>query len=210
MRQFIYFKKDGTASKPVGLSTLMTAAGVRVITGTGPFVLTQDGEPVSGEVTRGKVLDSLRRRLSLGDIGPAYRIRNGKGNIVFRCREIGGSVDVIDTSGNDKADMFWSAVVLRFKDFHPRFAGAYVCKPSSQHRFGNAVDIFFDSLAHQDDVATWAVAHADELHAEHVISRDRIWTRGVGWHSYSGDYHAHLHVDFDPNFSSSLPCGVRN
>ena len=98
---------------------------------------------------------------------------------------------------------------LSYSEYYLRYAGAYVCKPKSQHRFGNAIDAFFDSLDHQDRVCSRAVELADELELQHVISRQRIWTKGVGWHPYDGDFHWHGHFDFAPNFATSLPCGVR-
>lgn len=207
-RQFIFYRKDGTPSKPASLATLFVAARMRIVVGAGPFTLTQDGDPLATDVSRARVLDRLERVLRNGDIGPQYRVRNTDG-VVFRCREVKVAIEPADTSGNDKVDAFAGAVYTLFGDFKPRYAGAYVCKPSSQHRFGNAIDFFFDSLVHQDEAAKWAVAHADEYSIEHVISRDRIWTRGVGWHEYGGDYHYHIHVDFNPNFSTALPCGVR-
>ena len=207
-RQFIFYRKDGSPSKPVSLATVMAAAKVRIVSGAGPYVLTQDGQNLTGGIDRASVLRRLERRLAVGKVGPQYRVRANHQS-VFRCREVVPAIDIIDTNGNDKADVFWSEVVALFDSFDPRFAGAYVCKLSSQHRFGNGVDVFFNSLAQQDMVADWAVAEADRLHLQHVISRNRIWTRGVGWHAYTGDYHYHIHVDFEPNFSTGLPCGVR-
>jgi hypothetical protein len=207
-RQYIFFRKDGTPSRPVSLASLMVAARGRVLQGYGPFTMTQDGDIVATGMTRQKTLDRLERRLVNGEVGPQYRVRNGAG-MVFRCREVVPAIPPLDCNGNDKADLVYSAVLYLFDSYKPRYAGAYVCKLSSQHRFGNAIDFFFDSLVDQDKVADYFVAHADEYSIEHVISRDRIWTRGVGWHAYTGDYHYHIHIDFDPNFTTSLPCGVR-
>lgn len=212
-RQYVWKKKDGTFTRPYELDATMAAAGVKLVTGDGPFTVVRDGETVGRPSTRVVTLRRLRRLLDLGQPGPTYRVRSDAGEIVFVTREVKAAVDVVNTSGNDKADVFWSTVVAEFREYDPRFAGAYVCKSisgsstPSQHSYGNAVDIFFDTLAHQEKVAEWAVAHADELHLQHVISGNRIWTRGVGWRAYGGDFHAHLHVDFDPSFSGA--CGVK-
>ena len=114
---------------------------------------------------------------------------------------------------NDKADRLWNWINAEYKRFDPRFAGAYVCKSIatsgtlSQHSYGNALDVFFDSLSHQDEVAHAVVANRQLLSPFHIISKDRIWTKDVGWHDYVGEYHRHLHVDFDPQFTG--PCGVK-
>jgi hypothetical protein len=212
-REFIYEKVDGSISRPVTLETVMRVAGKRITSGDGPFTLTQDGDPVVSDVARMVALKKLRHRLTVGDIGPVYRVRNDRSRVVFKVRETKPAIDIVDTNGNDKADLFWSTIKAEFGGYSPRFAGAYVCKQVSgsstlsQHSYGNAVDIFFNTLAHQEAVANWVVAHADELSIEHAISGDRIWTRGIGWHYYAGDKHYHLHVDFTPSYSG--PCGVR-
>ena len=213
-REFIYSKLDGSASKPATLTTVMGVAGKRLISGNGPFTLTKDGDSVVSDAARMVTLRKLRRRLSTGGVGPTYRVRDHKDDVIFRVRETEPAIRVINTNGNDKADVYWSTIIATFPQYHPRFAGAYVCKSilgsggnPSQHSYGNAVDIFFDSFAHQEDATDWVVAHADELHIEHAISGRRIWTRGQGWSYYGGEYHSHLHVDFNPSFSGS--CGVR-
>jgi hypothetical protein len=211
-RKFAYKRKDGTFSRSVSLQRLMSRAALQVQRGTGRFTLTQDGEPIRTNLTRAGALGALRRRLAQGDVGPTYRLRNGAGDVVFVAREV-AALKIIDTSGNKAADLYWSTIVAKFPQYNPRFAGAYVCKTvagtstMSQHSYGNAVDIFFDTFAHQEAVADWVVAHADKLNVAHAISGDRIWTRGAGWHAYTGEYHSHLHVDFEPQFSG--PCGVR-
>ena len=209
-RQFVYFKKDGIPSDPVGLPVLMTTAKDRIKPGSGPLGLTQDGELV-GRGDRKEVLGRLDRRLTNGDVGPTYRIRNAKGVVVFRCREVIPAIDVIDTNGNDKVDAVWSAVVAEFHG--ETFLGAYVCKHisgtslMSQHSYANALDIGGPSMAFLNEVADWLFARRDEFSIETIIVGDRIWTRSGGWHAYTGDYHYHVHVDFTPHFSGA--CGPR-
>lgn len=213
-REFIYERLDGESSDPVGLRVLLDRADQRVDAGHGRFTLTKDGETLVKDKKGHEVLDALGRALRGGKVGPTYRLRDGEGAVVFKCREVVPSPDVIDTNGNDKADRAWTEIVARFPQFHPRFAGAYVCKLianstlRSQHSYGNAVDIFFDSLEAQRVVFRFFVEHAEEFDIQHAISEDNIFTFGSGVGHYSGERHLHLHVDFRPSFSGG--CGVRN
>jgi len=210
-KRFVYFRRDDTPSQPVTLLKTMLAAGRALDSGAGPFTLTQDGDVVrSGGWTRVETLERLRGRLWRGDVGPVYRVRDQAADIVFRVREVVPAVKVIDINGNDKADFYWSALKAEFPD--AQFAGAYVCKNIigngiSQHSFGNADDVGAKTMAELERIADWSVAHADEFDLEHVIVNRRIWTRGQGWHAYTGETHYHVHVDFYPAYSGS--CGVR-
>jgi len=210
-KRFVYIRRDDTPSQPVTLLATMNAAGRALEPGTGPFVLTQDGDVVKEELTRVETLERLRGRLYRGDVGPVYRIRDRGGNPVFRVREVIPAAKQLDTNGNAKADAYWSAVKAEFPDIS--FLGAYVCKNIigngiSQHSFGNAVDLGAPSMAALERIAGWDVDHAAELDLEHVIVNQRIWTRGYGWHPYTGETHYHVHVDFTPSLSGS--CGARN
>jgi hypothetical protein len=214
MRKYLYRKGDNWSGN-LGLTKLMAVAALKVVKGKGPFVITQDGEPISTGLIRSICLIKLRGFVKNRPLGPVFRVRKGNGDVVFACRAV--KVDFVDdsdtTSGNEHADIYWNVIRDTFRGFAPRFAGAYVCKnvagtsTPSQHSYGNAVDIFFDTLDHQEVVADWVVAHAQELNAEHAISGSHIWTRGVGWRDYGGDFHSHLHVDFSPQYSGA--CGVR-
>lgn len=210
-KEFIYYKPSGEPTEPVCVEDVLAAARSRVKVGDGPFVLTQDGEPFRPE-DRKAVLERLERRLRNGKPGPTYRIRDLEGDVVFKAREV-VAPPVIDTNGNDKADKFWTWVVTEFKDYHPRFAGAYVCKhiagssSMSQHSYGNAVDVFFDTMAHQVRVYEAIKAGKAPVPIGHAISGKLIWSPASGQHAYGGDTHYHLHVDFVPDYSG--PCGVR-
>jgi hypothetical protein len=214
MRKYLYRKGDGWSGN-LGLTKLMAVAGMKIVAGKGPFVITQDGDPIGVGLNRLDCLARLRSVVKNKPLGPVFRVRKANGDVVFACRAV--KVDYVDdsdtTSGNERADIYWNVIRDTFRGFAPRFAGAYVCKTVvgtstlSQHSYGNADDVFFDTLAHQEQVADWVVAHQDLLHPFHVISARRIWTKGVGWRYYTGDFHSHLHVDFDPQYSG--PCGVR-
>jgi hypothetical protein len=211
-RKFVHRRPDGQWSKPVGLLRHMAVAAERVVTGEGPFVVTQDGDAISGELIRRKVLDRYKKAISSREIGPVFRIR-GEKKVEFTGRAVVAVSSVDSTSGNSKCDVYWNWIRANFSEYSPRYAGAYVCKniagssQLSQHSYGNAVDVFFDTFAHQDRVARAVVENAGELRVYHVISGQSIWTRGVGWTGYRGVYHSHLHVDFDPQQSGS--CGVK-
>lgn len=214
MKKYLFKKGDGW-SRSLSLAALMVVARLKLVRGRGPFTITQDGESIAEGLNRTEALVRLLSALKNKPLGPVFRVRRGDGEIVFTARKV--KVDFVDdadtTSGNARADTYWNVISRVFRGFAPRFAGAYVCKYTagtstlSQHSYGNAVDIFFDTLAHQDEVADYVVRNADILNPYHVISRDRIWTKGVGWHAYDGEFHSHLHVDFDPQYSG--PCGVK-
>jgi len=214
MRKYLYRKGDNWSGN-LGLTKLMAVAGTKIVAGKGPFVITQDGEPIATALSRAVCLLKLKGFVKNRPLGPVFRVRKRNGDIVFACRAV--KVDYVDdadtTSGNRNADVYWNIIRDTFRGFAPRFAGAYVCKyvagssTLSQHSYGNAVDIFFDTLDHQAVVADWVVAHPDIVHPFHVITGSHIWTKGEGWHAYTGEFHSHLHVDFDPQYSG--PCGVQ-
>jgi hypothetical protein len=207
-REYVYRQPDGDWTKMVDLATLLSAAGKRVEPGFKPYVVTLDGDPITPALDRSTALRRFRRGIAENEIGPVFRIRDSR-TVQFTARAVQAFVDADTTNGNEKADRLWNWVTSVYSEYHPRYAGAYVCKPKSQHRFGNAIDVFFDTLDHQDRVCSRAVELADELELQHVISRQRIWTKGVGWHPYVGDFHWHGHFDFAPNFATSHACGVR-
>lgn len=206
---FVYVRKDGTPSQPVNLSKVMDSARGRIDAGGGPFDVTQDGDVLHGDLTSREALTLLRNRLEHGDIGPVYRVRTRDLGVVFAAREATPAAKLINTNGNAKIDRVWSYIKANYPN--ATFLGAYVCKDIagtstlSQHSYGNAIDAGNVDLV---KLAEDLVAHADELDLEHVIVHNRIWTRGQGWHAYTGEYHYHVHADCAPNLSG--PCGVRN
>jgi hypothetical protein len=212
VRRYVWLKAKGYA-EPTGITQLMKVASDKVVAGKGPFQLTQDAEPLGEPAERAEVLKRFKTAITGREIGSVFRIRKGTGDVVFVARAIQAISQADSTNGNDRSDSYYNWVKAEYNKFSPRYAGSYVCRDIagsstlSQHSYGNAVDFFFDSMTHQTAVANAVIANAALLHPVHVISGSRIWTRGGGWSSYSGEYHSHLHVDFDPNYSGS--CGVR-
>ena len=207
-REYVYRQPDGDWTKMVDLPTLLGAAGKRVEPGFKPYVVTLDGDPITPVLDRSTALRKFRRGIAENEIGPVFRIRDSR-DVQFTARAVQAFVDADTTNSNEKADRLWKVGHLCLLGVPPPVRGAHVCKPKGQHRFGNAIDVFFDTLDHQDRVCSRAIELADKLELQHVISRQRIWTRGVGWHAYDGDFHGYGHFDFAPNFATSLPCGVR-
>jgi len=206
-RAYTWKRRDGWAS-PVELNVLMGVASAKVVSGRGPFTLTQDGEPIARDKPRLEVLQRFRTAISQRDIGHVFRIRKGNGETVLTARAVRKETLPIDsTNGNRHADEFYNWVLTNYSEYHPRYAGAYVCKPSSQHAYGNAVDFFFDTLAHQDKVFDDVRAGKCPTPIAHAISERSIWSPTGGTHYYGGNFHAHLHVDFSPQYSGY--CGVR-
>jgi hypothetical protein len=213
-REYVFRTKEDRWSKPVGLGRHMGSARQRVVVKDQPFTLTQDGDRLSKDVKRDTVLDRYRTAIENRELGATFRIRDHKEKVVFTGRSVKDQPDSIDINGNDNADKFWGWVVAEFSAYRPRFAGSYVCKSiigsggvRSQHSYGNAVDVFFGSLAQQDAVFMAVVNGKCPVRVAHAISRNRIWEPGAGIHSYSGVYHSHLHTDYLPQYSGS--CGVR-
>lgn len=211
-REYIFRTAKGW-SQPVGLARHMTAVRKRVVAKQGPFTLTQDGDALSRKVQRATVLDRYQTAIENRELGATFRIRNRKGDVAITGRSSKPTPDEIDTNGNAHSDEFWTWVVNEYPEFHPRFGGSYVCKriagssSMSQHSYGNAVDIFFDSIVHQEKVFLDVVNGKAPLVIAHAISMRRIWEPGVGMHAYTGETHYHLHTDYIPQFSGS--CGVR-
>ena len=212
-RQFVFAKKDGTASHPTGFSFAMAAASRHLIAGRGEFRLKKNDEDTGPRRQRLATLAKLAKRVRAGEVGDTFRVYDRDETMVFRIREAKPPLVIVDTNGNDKADFAWSSVKAQFPSIW--FLGAYVCKnilgtsTHSQHSYGDAVDIGASAQFVLEEIANWCVARADELQLEHVIVGAMVWTRGVGWHAYTGEYHAHVHLDFHPNVDPSLPCGVR-
>lgn len=214
-RRYAWKDKEGDWTDPIRFTRMVLVARAKVKSGEGPFVLSQDGVEISGELSRHDVLVRFNQAISNRDVGPVFRIRNGNNKIVLTARALIVKLDKVSdsTSGNEKSDFFYNWVVNNYKAYDPRYAGSYVCKTVvgtstvSQHSYGNAVDFFFDTIEHQEKVAQEAVEVHDLLHLRHLISLDRIWTKDVGWKPYTGVKHYHIHADFDP--AQSGPCGVK-
>jgi hypothetical protein len=208
MREYRFRRPDNDWSQSVGLEQLVDVTKERVEPGFKPYYVIQDGEKITGDLLYPDAILKFKRAISNREIGSVFRLRDTR-DVQFTARAVEILSDANTTSGNRKADIFYNWVRSEYGIYEPRFAGSYVCKDNSQHRYGNAVDFFFDTLNHQEEVANAAVAQALELSLYHAISKQRIWTKGVGWHPHTGEYHGHLHADFDPNFSTSIACGVR-
>jgi hypothetical protein len=215
-REYVFRTKDDRWSKPVGLPRHMSSARQRVLMKQQPFVLTQDGDPISAKLKREEVIDRYEKAIKDRELGATFRIRRTtKGqDVVFAGKSCKEKPDTIDINGNKNSDEFWTWVVNTYPTFKPRFAGSYVCKTiigsggqRSQHSFGNACDVFFGSIAQQEVVFRDITNRKCPVPIAHAISLGRIWEPGSGIHSYSGIRHYHLHTDYLPQYSGS--CGVR-
>jgi hypothetical protein len=212
-REYVFRTRENNWSKPVGLARHMTYARDRVEAKEGPFTLTQDGDVLSRKVKRETVLDRYRQAVENRELGATFRIRKRNDDVAFAGRSCREKPDRIDINGNDKADEFWTWIVNTYPTYKPRFAGSYVCKSvagtssPSQHSFGNAVDVFFDTLAHQEIVFRDITNGKAPVPVAHTISLGRIWEPSTGIRSYSGIRHYHGHTDFLPQYSGA--CGIR-
>ncbi len=108
----------------------------------------------------------------------------------------------------------WQATVERFPDIGT--AGTYVCKPASQHRYGNATDWTAppgrDVSSYLGQVWTWQLdqARTARLPISELIFQTKIATKAHAWlvRHYDGVPHvAHVHDSADPLIDTSRPCG---
>lgn len=211
--QFVYQLPNEDASQPSTYANAAQAAKKQIKVGHGPFAGTKDGKLVFAKKTRLIALRQTRRWMRKLKTGQTLRVRDASREVIFWVRAVEPAMQVIDTNGNLHSDIFWSWIKANYSEFHPTFGGGYVCKDIagtstlSQHSYGNAVDVFFDTAAHQD-VVYEAVKHgAAPVGIAHAISQRAIWEPGTGEHYYGGEPHYHLHCDFIPQYSGG--CGVR-
>lgn len=204
-------RHDGYAG-PFSLAGVDAIAAGRLLQGHGPFTRHVNHKAAGGSYGRLKALRALHDSMKRGSVGDVYSIHDRHNDEVLRTRECQESVKLINTNGNDKADRCWSAGKNEFP--HCTFLGAYVCKhivgtsTMSQHSYGNAVDFGAATMAQLYSIADWMLAHQRELDIQTIIVGAKVWTPAEHWHAYTGDYHYHVHVDFQPSFAG--PCGVRN
>lgn len=211
--QYVYERAGGGVSNPQGLASSLLVAKARIDVGEGPFKGLLDGHPMF-EGDRQKTLRRLRAVAAHMSVGETLRVRReGKDDVEFWLRAVEEDIPYVDINGNDHADEFWSWIVARYPQYRPRFAGAYVCKSisgsssPSQHSYGNAVDVFFESIEAQ------RIVFGDITHGKcpvpiaNAISERLIWQPSDGLDPYGGDPHYHLHCDFLPSYSGG--CGVR-
>jgi hypothetical protein len=91
----------------------------------------------------------------------------------------------------------------------------------SQHAWGNAVDLFVVAAGTEHElenlqmVAYNAVLQGTKRTAANlgkpckvhtVIYANHVWERATGWKQYDGEFHHHVHVDFDPHREGVPPC----
>lgn len=117
----------------------------------------------------------------------------------------------------------WHDTILQFPEIGT--AGTYVCKPLSQHRYGNATDwtapagmtdaelieylwVVFKWLR-REGMQSEATNGEGGLPVSEVIFRDKITTRARDWtvRDYTGTFHAtHVHDSAYPLIPTSTPC----
>ena len=106
-------------------------------------------------------------------------------------------------------------------------AGVFNCRKVvntnvwSQHAWGNAVDLMphVPPPDHELEVLQTIAYNAEKqgtkrtianrgrkVPIETIIYGQRAWVRGEGWHPYDGEYHNHVHVDFNPHKEGVPPC----
>lgn len=207
MQHGYVFIRDG--GEPSGLQTLRETLEVvdrRVKQGQGPFTTTVDGVQVGNERTAVETEKAVERLLLLLTPGQTLRVRNEE-QVIFAGRCGQPAFEVTDTSGNDKADLYWSLVKAEFPTV--TFLGSLVCKPDSQHRYGNAVDVGFSSPKMGQEIWEFSIDNRLKYDLRNLIVQQKIWHMG-SVSPYDGVPHvSHDHADFNPTFSYSLPCGLR-
>jgi hypothetical protein len=205
-----YHKKDGEWSDEVGAKAVEAVADIRIIKGHGRFTLQIDQGDVSRPRTRLETMVRFQELLSTLKENERIRVRDGDDDLVLLAQRI---PTFIETPGNDKIDAVHTFVFRKFEK-QVFSLGICVCKKIvgsntySQHAFCNAEDYGAGNMLWLQRIARAVVreAKAGRLDVEHVIVGDQIWTKGVGWHTYTGNFHFHVHVDCDPNKGGVPPC----
>jgi len=165
------------------------------------------GEELSFPVPYGEAIDQLRERIPKEPVGEPLRVVR-----------IDYELDPNRPPTIYTRPMLqvWRATILKFPDVGTM--GVYVCKDSSQHRYGNAGDWGApDHLrtaatvqSYLQRVADWQVreARAHRLPISQVIVFSEIWTPEQQWHPYTGNPHAvHVHTSASPLIDTDRPCG---
>jgi len=172
------------------------------------------GGELSFPVHKAEALDQVRKRIDLEPLGDPLRIVR----IDYRL-----SPEQPPQPHTGPMVRVWRATVVRFPMIGT--LGVGVCKPASQHRYGNAGDWAAPPQAgtgeiinYLGDVFDW---HRHEgirfdesnghegLPTSEVIFRDKIATRAHGWRvrDYDGQFHySHEHVSCYPLIDTSRPC----
>jgi len=212
-RQWLFRRPSGDITKPVSLGVILGVAKSRLDVEDQPFHIKIDDEKMGTKRTRTGALTRFKNVVVNGDVGQTVRVYTDTPfEPILWVRESKPDFKVLDTNGNQLADVAWSVAKANFQNIN--YLGAYVCKTIigsggsySQHSYGNALDIGAGSMTTLKTIAKFFVAHASEYDLQHVIVDDEIWTRGSGWSYYGGQRHYHVHLDFNPQYSGG--CGVR-
>lgn len=209
-KRFKYLKKDGSWSDVVSAAKIEAVVSLRVVKGQGPFQVSATGHDLSRELKRLEALELFTKRLYALRENERSRVYDRLDNVVMAVHRM---PDFIETGGNHRIDEVYTFVHDKFDNASD--LGICVCKQTvpgvwSQHAFCNAAD-FGTKEGGMAALLKMAKAVVDEaeagrLEVEHVIVGNQIWTRGIGWHDYTGQYHYHVHVDCTPNYSGVPAC----
>lgn len=205
-----YGKPKGLAATLKSVSAATKKVGPRYQVGALP----PTGHP--------KFLFRLARRLRGRDYG---EVTHAFAGVNFRAKPVEWLIKKVEDTGAPELEPPWAPIYL--DDVNARIhrvaraayaydkdvvcLGTQVCKKIygtsvwSQHAYGNAIDLAFRlpppvgfSMARQYQLADYLAEWGDDLEIGTIIIGHKVWSPSLGWHTYQGQYHTHVHVDCVP------------
>lgn len=175
----------------------------------GPSRLREAGGQFGPWKPKPEIVDRIDARTSRMGVGPKLIVQRKSNRDQLSIREIQAVVP--DLGAAPELEKIHAAV---WREFDVRSGGLYLCRfidgthTVSKHGYlkgppngwkGAAEDIFVinGGMADLVKVAEFIVNETkrNNLEAATVIVDRKIWTPALGWHTYTGEQHFHVHVD---------------
>lgn len=181
-------------SKPLNLWTFIRAVKRRARRHGGPYRLKKRDGEWGSQLTLQQLGDSLKRRLSGGEVGDVFFVETRDGT-VLHLRIVDAKPDVMNTVGTPAIDLIYTEVLTLWPSVQSwgicncrHISGTNVW---SYHAWCQAWDIHA-SVALMDDIAAYLNKNKTRLRILHVLWR-------------VPDHFDHIHVDVEPVRTGQVP-----
>lgn len=178
-----------------------------------PYRVKQRGDDWGPKKTLPRAISSLKRKTVNGSVGDVFLLSAADGERVFQVKVVEVALKLVDTVGNERIDLIFTAITTRFAGVVSW--GICNCRTIagtskwSQHAYCNAWDLHA-SDAVMAQIFDWAImeAKSGKLPIAHIIYNKKIWTPAEGLHGYGGTnpHTDHIHIDAAPNFTGRPAC----